>query len=311
MSRGNTLKQLSANRRKPVLLLVDDQRVNIFALNALFEDDYDVLMATDGEAAIKLVRDQMPDAVLLDINMPGMDGYEVCRILTSDKLTEDIPIIFVTGETDSDVEAHGFEIGASDFITKPFNPTIVRARVLTHVLLKLQRDVMKDMAMIDVLTGLSNRRKFDDALEINWKLCLREKRPLTLLMLDVDYFKKYNDHYGHIEGDKCLQLIGKALSNGLRRPADVCSRYGGEEFACLLPFTDETGASLVAESILKNIHDTNIPHVASDIATTVTASIGICTLIPQTSDHTEILLKADEALYLSKQRGRNRYSFPE
>lgn len=178
MLRDRLLQQFIQEGRKPVLLVVDDQPINIRAINEVFKDECDVLMATNGRSALQIAREQRPDLILLDIIMPEMDGYQVCQQLSLDSITADIPVIFVTAETEVNVEARGFEVGAVDFITKPFNPLIVRARVMNHLILKIQMDIMKDMALIDGLTGLPNRRRFDQALLGDWNLCQREQKML-------------------------------------------------------------------------------------------------------------------------------------
>ncbi|MBF9003615.1 GGDEF domain-containing response regulator, partial [Vibrio nitrifigilis] len=198
--------------------------------------------------------------------------------------------IFVTAETEDKRRGSCFEVGAVDFITKPFNPLIVRARVMTHLTLKLQMDIMRDMVLIDGLTGLANRRRFDQALKGDWNLCQREHKPLALLMVDVDYFKRYNDTYGHIAGDECLKLVGKALQSSVRRTSDICCRYGGEEFCCLLPFTDEEGATICANNILQAVRDLNIEHESSDAAKVVTVSIGQAFVVPSAAITAEQLL---------------------
>ena len=309
MKRNSVIEQYYRDGLRPVLLVVDDQPINIRALHELFKADFDVLMATSGESAIQQALEHRPDVILLDIVMPGMDGYEVCQTLNQNEVTQDIPIIFVSAETESDVEARGFEIGAVDFITKPFNPLIVRARVMTQLTLKLQMDMMRNMALVDGLTGLYNRRRFDDALDVNWRLCLREQRPLALVMLDVDFFKRYNDSYGHMAGDECLRQVAQALQGSVRRSADICCRYGGEEFACLLPFTDMEGAKACATQILANVRALKIPHETSAVAPIVTVSIGVSALIPSEQNASaQLLMASDEALYQSKQQGRNRLS---
>lgn len=309
MLRNQLLQQFIQKGHKPVLLVIDDQPINIRAINEVFKDECDVLMATNGRSGLQKAKEQQPDLILLDIVMSEMDGYEVCQQLSLDPLTSDIPVIFVTAETEDNVQARGFEVGAVDFITKPFNPLIVRARVMTHLTLKLQMDIMKDMALIDGLTGLPNRRRFDQALLGDWNLCQREQKNIALLMIDVDYFKRYNDRYGHLAGDECLKSIARALQTSVRRTSDTCCRYGGEEFACLLPFTDQAGAVLCAENIINEVKGLNIEHKSSDISSLVTVSIGIAVITPTTDIQLEQLVKeADEALYTSKQNGRNRFT---
>lgn len=309
MKRNAVIEQYYRNGLRPVLLVVDDQPINIRALHEVFKADFDVLMATNGESAIQQAIQHRPDVILLDIVMPGMDGYQVCETLNHTEATQDIPVIFVTAETESDVEARGFQVGAVDFITKPFNPLVVSARVMTHLTLKLQMDMMRNMALVDGLTGLFNRRRFDEALNANWHLCLREQRSLALIMLDVDFFKRYNDNYGHLAGDACLRKVADAVKQSVRRSADICCRYGGEEFACLMPFTDAAGARSCAERIITNIAVLQLPHETSDVSSIVTVSIGISCMTPHDdASAPQLLQNADAALYQSKQQGRNRIS---
>ncbi|MFP8966496.1 diguanylate cyclase domain-containing protein [Pokkaliibacter sp. CJK22405] len=306
----NTLHDtLQRSGHRPRILIVDDQPINIRALNEVFKEDCDILMATKGEQALEQARSQQPDIILLDIVMPGMDGHEVCRQLKADPSTENIPVIFVTSQNDDNDEAFGFEIGAVDFISKPINPVIVRARVRTQLALKLQYDFARNMALLDGLTGIANRRRFDEDLIADWRLCLREERPMTMLLIDVDYFKRYNDHYGHQAGDECLRMVAKGLQGILRRPSDLLSRYGGEEFACLLPFTDLVGGEGRAEAMLKAVQDLKIPHALSDASDYVSISIGVACVIPCNDQQPKSLIKqADEALYQSKAEGRARFS---
>ncbi|HET8709738.1 MAG TPA: diguanylate cyclase, partial [Spongiibacteraceae bacterium] len=232
--------------RRPRILVVDDQVINVRLLHELFKDDCDVLMATSGQLALSVCSAQLPDLVLLDVMMPDIDGHEVCRLLKLDPATRDIPVIFITGQHGEEDEVAGFALGAVDFISKPINPIIVRARVHTHLLLKLQSDKIRSMAMSDGLTGIANRRKFDGEAERCWRHCLRELLPLSIFMIDVDYFKRYNDRYGHQNGDNCLHAIAQTLHSILQRPYDVAARYGGEEFACVLGHTDARGAEKIA-----------------------------------------------------------------
>ncbi|WJY16527.1 diguanylate cyclase [Pectobacteriaceae bacterium CE90] len=292
---------------KQKILIVDDQVVNIKILNEIFKKDYDIIMATSGKQALQLAREQKPDLILLDIVMPDLDGYSVCRELKASVETSYIPIIFVTARDDEGNEVQGFEIGGADYITKPVNPVIVYARVKTHLMLKKQFDLLENLVNQDGLTHIANRRKFDEMLSCHFNVCQRESLPLSLLMIDVDFFKRFNDQYGHVAGDKCLQKMAIALSNEFRRPWDLCCRYGGEEFACLLPLTNKDGATSKAHSVLKVIHDLNIPHVSSDVSDRVSVSIGVASIIPSATNSGEMLIQqADAALYQSKQDGRAR-----
>ncbi|MDC7825005.1 diguanylate cyclase [Pseudomonas sp. BLCC-B13] len=293
---------------RPKLLLVDDQPINIRALHQLFRFDCDVLMATGGEQAIDICKAQLPDLVLLDVVMDGVDGHEVCRRLKSDSLTRDIPIIFLSANNQEEDEAEGLELGAVDYISKPFNPVIVRARVKTHLTLKLQSDLLRAMAMLDGLTGVANRRKLENRMEAAWAHACREGSPISLIMIDVDYFKKYNDHYGHQAGDQCLRRLAQAVASILNRPYDLLARYGGEEFACLLPDTDQRGAKLVAQKIMAAVADLRIEHLASDVGPYVSLSLGIATGLPAPQlNWSDLLRLADEQLYQAKKNGRARF----
>ncbi|VXC57138.1 Diguanylate cyclase (GGDEF) domain-containing protein [Pseudomonas sp. 8Z] len=292
---------------RPKLLLVDDQSLNIRLLHELFRAECDVYMATSGEQALKMSRDLFPDLILLDVMMPDMDGHEVCRRLKAATETSHIPVIFVTGKGHEDDEVVGFELGAVDYIRKPFHSVVVRARVLNHLKLKLQSDVLREMAMLDGLTGIPNRRSFDQRFEIAHAHARREQNPLSLLMIDVDHFKKYNDFYGNLRGDQCLRDIAQALNASVRRPHDQASRFGGEEFAVLLPDTDEAGALNVAQQLQVAIEQLGVEHQASEIARRVTLSIGAATLLPTSIASQEQHLRwADEQLYRAKSEGRNR-----
>lgn len=293
---------------RPKLLLVDDQPINIRALHQLFRFDCDVLMATGGEQAIDICKAQLPDLVLLDVVMGGVDGHEVCRRLKSDALTRDIPIIFISANNQEEDEAEGLELGAVDYISKPFNPVIVRARVKTHLTLKLQSDLLRGMAMLDGLTGVANRRKLESRLLAAWGHACREGSPLSLIMIDVDYFKKYNDHYGHQAGDQCLRLLAQTVAGTLNRPYDLLARYGGEEFACLLPDTDQNGAKEVAQKIMAAVADLRLEHRASDVSPYVSLSLGIATVLPAPDlSSADLLRLADEQLYQAKKNGRARF----
>lgn len=295
--------------RRSKLLLVDDQPLNIRVQHELFRFDHEVFMATSGAQALDICRAQQPDLILLDVIMPGMDGYQVCRELQGDPATRDIPIIFLSAKDEEDDEAMGLELGAVDYISKPFNPIIVRARVRTHLTLKLQSDYLRSLAGLDGLTGIANRRSFDERLASAWSQACREGSPLSLLMIDIDHFKHYNDHYGHQQGDKCLRQVATALSSTSKRPCDLVARYGGEEFACLLPNTAQEGAMQVAGNMLAAVAALDLEHPTAGIGQRVSLSIGAATLLP--TPHTtadELLRAADAQLYRAKHAGRGRAS---
>jgi diguanylate cyclase (GGDEF)-like protein len=294
-------------RPKPRLLIVDDQAINVQVLHSVFSADFQVFMATSGAKALEACAKQLPDLVLLDVMMPEMDGFEVCRRLKADALTADIPVIFVTGHTDDESEARGLDAGAVDFISKPINAKVVRARVRTHVTLKLQTDWLRSMAFIDGLTGARNRRYFDEQLAIELARAQRNKQSLSLILIDVDYFKRFNDHYGHQAGDDCLRQLAKTFQDSLKRPADMVARYGGEEFVCLLPDTNAQGATIVAEALRLAVMGCKTPHAQSTAHTCVTVSLGVATLlVEQPVTAADLLKQADQNLYLAKEQGRNR-----
>lgn len=294
-------------RSLPKLLLVDDQPVNIQTLYQIFADDHEVFMATSGEQALVLCRDKQPDLVLLDVIMPGMDGLETCQRLKEDDDTADIPVIFVTSQNSPEEETHGLEVGAVDFISKPVNPAVVRARVKTQLTLKAQTDALRMLASLDGLTGVPNRRIFDERLDAEWRACRRSGSPLSLLMVDVDHFKLYNDHYGHLDGDQCLKAVASALASSVERGRDMLARFGGEEFVCLLPDTDLEGAKHIAEKLRQAVEGLAIPHVESKTAATVTVSLGVATTAQcDALEPPDLLIVADEQLYLAKKSGRNR-----
>lgn len=294
-------------QERPKLLVIDDQPLNIRIMNELLSGDFDIFMANSGLQGITKCLELSPDIVLLDVVMPGIDGYEVCKRLKLDPITSNIPIIFVTAHFDESEEVRGFELGAVDFIHKPINPVITKARIHNQLMRKQQQDFLNEIALMDGLTGIANRRKFDNELQSDWLQCSRDKQPLSLLIIDVDFFKLYNDRYGHLMGDECLKIISKTLKNSLHRPYDLVARYGGEEFACLLPRTPLAGALILAEKILSNIRNLNIEHKASTIDKFVTVSIGVACKTPNIEGSPERLVEAaDNQLYISKELGRNR-----
>ncbi len=293
---------------KPTVLIVDDQPPNIQALARLLKENYHILVAADGPRALELASgDKAPDVILLDIMMPEMDGYEVCRRLKNDPKTKDIPVIFVTARGDSEDEAMGLDLGAVDYIAKPFNNAVVKARVRTHVQLKIRTDLLEKLAMVDGLTGIANRRSFDQSLKLEWSRAARFGNPVSVVMMDIDHFKAYNDNYGHGAGDECLQRVAEALRSVIRRPTDHIARYGGEEFVALLPETDDQGAARMAEAFRRTVFDLGLPHAFSPIAPHVTISVGHATR-PGAPDHApQMLLEAaDQALFKAKEAGRNR-----
>jgi diguanylate cyclase (GGDEF)-like protein len=290
---------------RPKLLIVDDQPINIRLLNALFRTDYQILMATDGPQAIKLCIEYLPDLVLLDIVMPIMDGYEVLARLRADELTKEIPVVFITAQSDEADEERGLDLGAVDFISKPIKPAIVRARVRSHLLLKTQSDMLRHIALMDGLTGIPNRRRFEESAPAEWRRCARDMTALSIALIDVDFFKRYNDRYGHQMGDECLKKVAHTLASLVRRPYDLVARYGGEEFICLLPNTEERGAVELSHTLLDGVRALGIDHIDSDVDRIVTISVGVATAHPNRGGDLQWLIaSADRQLYKAKLSGR-------
>jgi len=290
------------------LLIVDDQPINIQVLYRLFADRHQVFMATEGEAALQIARHEQPDLILLDWVMPGLNGHDLCKALKASAETRDIPVLFVTAQQDPEQETRALDVGGVDFITKPINPAAVRARVRTHLTLKFQTDLLKRMAFIDGLTGIFNRRYLDDRLSTEWHRAARHQSSLGVVLLDVDHFKLYNDHRGHQAGDECLRTVAACLRQTLKRPGDVVTRYGGEEFACVLPDTALDGARLVAHKLVQAVSELRLPHGHSPVSDVVTASAGVAVARPQPTDGMaglqQLLAAADAGLYQAKHLGR-------
>lgn len=290
-----------------MILLVDDAPTNIQMLNETLKDDYRLFFATSGKEALRLANESPPDLIILDVIMPDMDGYEVCRALKDNVLLQDIPIIFITSMRQQQDEVVGLELGAVDYITKPFNPAIVRLRVRNQIELKRQRDLLSRLSNLDGLTGVPNRRAFNTNLDREWRRCQRSHKPLSLIMIDIDHFKSFNDTYGHLAGDDCLKTVSTNLQQVLERPGDLLARYGGEEFIALLPETDSGGAQLVANKMLRKISELAIPHASALMEDHVTISLGVATAQPKRAALSAKLMEAaDNALYQAKQNGRNR-----
>ena len=290
------------------ILIVDDAMENIQILHHALRDEHDVLFALSGEKALQIAHNQQPDLILLDAVMPGMDGYEVCGALRASAAARDIPVIFVTALTTPEDETRALEAGAVDFISKPFNVAVVRARVRTQLTVKRQADAMRELTLTDALTGVANRRSFNEAMDNEWRRCARSGTPMAVIMIDIDHFKNYNDAYGHQAGDLCLQQVSAAMKRCAGRPPDLLARYGGEEFIILLPQVGAEGAEVVAQRILDEIRQLQIPHKASSVGPQVTVSMGVSTALPdENADASALIRSADALLYRAKETGRNRY----
>lgn len=293
--------------RRQRILIVEDVKLNAQILVNALKDTYDLRVAHNGVEALALVREEMPDLILLDIIMPEMDGYEVCARLQSDPNTRDIPILFLTALEGDQNEAYGIELGAMDYIRKPFNVPIVKAKIRNHLELKRYKDILKRDSRIDGLTRIPNRRRFDEAYVEERDRARRTKTPLAVLMIDLDRFKLYNDAYGHLQGDDVLRLVAQTLYHALHRPGDLVARWGGEEFVVLLPQTDLEGAVTVAERLRKAVWELEIPHESSPVAKVLTVSIGVAaSKAGQPWSYDMLLQWADEAVYRAKAEGRNK-----
>ena len=306
------------------ILIVDDNPNNLSVMaKTLTHAGYQFRVAIDGETAIRQVLEDPPDLILLDVHMPGIDGFEVCAQLKANPSALDIPIIFMTALADTANKVKGLTIGAVDYITKPFQAEEVLARVKVHLQLRAltqslaertaeletANQALQQLATLDGLTQIANRRLFDERLAHEWKRLARDQKPLSLILCDVDYFKRYNDRYGHLAGDVCLKKVAQAVNQTVRRPADLAARYGGEELAVILPDTDTWGAVQVAKNIQLAIQNLQLVHSMSDVSDYVTLSLGIASIAPG-HDITPALLivRADEALYKAKHQGRNAFS---
>lgn len=242
------------------------------------------------------------------MELPDTNGLALCHLFRADPMLTTIPVLFVTGENSTELEVAALEAGAVDFLTKPLRPEVVRARVATQLALRKQTELLRSMVNLDGLTGVFNRRYFDTLLEQEIARHRRNDGVLAVALIDVDFFKNYNDALGHQQGDACLKTIAQALRAALRRPGESFSRYGGEEFGVIAPEIGLAAASQMGIRLLKKISDLALPHPASAISNIVTVSIGIAVGVPSNiSNGHDFIGLADRALYAAKQSGRNRY----
>lgn len=342
---------------KGIILVVDDTPSSLLLLAKTLEgQDYDVRVANSGSVALKSVRETLPDLILLDVNMPGLSGYEVCQRLKQDSLTKEIPVIFISSSTDIGDKLQGFSVGGSDYIAKDFQNEEVIARIKNQLTIRrLQKKLERQNAQfqaqnaqlqveihnrivaeerlqsaifelerlvnLDGLTGVANRRRFNDFLECSWQDLAEEQSLLSLIMCDVDFFKSYNDTYGHSEGDKCLQEIAKTLEQEIKKweaPGEsLVARYGGEEFVIVLPKTSIKQAVAIAEHLRTEVKKLAIPHINSKVldnsnqsaTPSVTLSLGIASVIPSGNQPSFLITMADRALYEAKNRGRDQVCY--
>ncbi|SDX75267.1 diguanylate cyclase domain-containing protein [Marinobacter mobilis] len=294
------------------VLIIDDDSSVILGLKKVLSDIGRIKFATSAEQAFEIIQEGPPDLILLDVGLPDVSGLEVCARLKSCEGTKKIPVIIITSNSESGFEEEVFAAGAVDYISKPLKPAVVLARTKIHLAYQTALRALVELAHTDELTGLENRRSFDERLECERKRAIREGTPLTVMMMDVDEFKKYNDHYGHLKGDDCLKSISLATARCCQRPGDFAARFGGEEFALILPGTGAEGAQSVAETIREHVHQLLLPHAPNASHTFVSLSVGSCTLTKELLERKEwsglaILQAADNALYEAKANGRDCY----
>lgn len=306
-------------------LIIEDSRTSAALVAQQFERmGIETLIAHNGRDGIELFQRHRPQLVLLDVIMPEIDGFEVAQeIRRIEKPGEWTPIIFLSArDKDADLE-RGIIAGGDDYLRKPVSEVVLAAKVramqrilsmrnslvaLTTRLDEMNRDLVR-LSTVDALTGIANRRRFDEVLYKEWRRAMRRQYPITLVMCDIDFFKQYNDAQGHQAGDECIRSVARSIEETLKRPGDLVARYGGEEFAAILPDTGFDGAQIVAESVRSAIAELGIPHGRSSVASRVTLSVGAATMVPArgvpaTGD--QLVEAADKALYAAKAAGRNR-----
>lgn len=319
-----------------VVLLVDDQEMVAEGIRRMVEDEPDIELhyCQDPRNAIQMATELKVTTILQDLVMPEIDGIMLVRFYRANPVTQDIPVIVLSSKEDPAIKSDAFSCGANDYLVKLPDKIELVARVRAHsrsYMLQRERDAayhalreiqrqleesnsqleesnreLQRLSSLDGLTGIANRRQFDKMLDKEWQRALRNCTGLTLVMIDIDYFKLYNDTHGHQLGDDCLKAVARELDHVVHRPSDMVARYGGEEFGVILPDTTEEGALQVAEKMQQTIHDLNIEHEASRVSDRITLSIGIATATPRGGQWDELLKQADAALYEAKSAGRNR-----
>lgn len=289
------------------ILIIDDSVTSIRLLSAIVKDLGRIWFATSGEAGIALAREHQPQLIFLDVEMPVMNGYEVCKLLKENADTRDASIIFITGQSSIESEIQALEAGAVDFITKPLNQPVVRARACTQLKVQRQAAALLSLANRDGLTGLFNRRYFNEMIELEFLRHKRQGLSLGLAFIDIDHFKAFNDGYGHLEGDTCLSMVAQTIELGTKRPGEIVARYGGEEFVAILPHTTLEDARKYGAWLCEKIYALKLPHQFSSCGNVVTISVGVAALVPsEKCTIRQLIDAADQALYRAKAAGRNR-----
>lgn len=296
------------NGERQRILVVDDSCFNAKVLAAVLQDDYDVAIAKSGEACLEYVKANEVDLIFLDVVMPGLDGYEVCQKLKANLLTRDIPVVFVSAHDEVENQTKGLQLGAIDYLVRPAQPAVVRAKAQNYLALKKHHDMLEGFSFKDGLTGLFNRRYLNEHLERSWNEAFQQQAVLTLIFADVDYFKNYNDFYGHLAGDACLQKIAEAIQSSLVWPAAMAARYGGEEFMVILPGHAMMAAIEQSRRIQDRLAEMQLQHAKSQVNPFVTLSMGLASIVPTAPRQEKVLVEmADMALYKAKKTGRNNF----
>ena len=295
--------------QKHQVLIVEDDPININVLVGALRDDFVLSVAKTQQKALSLMAEKAIDIVLLDLHLPDGSGFDICQIVRGDRETYSSPsIIVMTGSDSVEDELRCLELGANDYITKPLHELVLKARIKIKLELLRKTTLLNKLARIDGLTEVANRRAFDETLVREWHRCKRAGQPLSLLLVDVDEFKKFNDTYGHASGDMCLRQVALLLSNVFKRASDLVARFGGEEFAVIMPNTSQQDAVSLANIALGKMVERKIPHNTSSAHDVVTFSGGLITTFPVDVDLTaeEIIEQADTQLYAAKKQGRAR-----
>ena len=287
------------------ILIVDDSIVQATQLMAILADEYDVTIAQTAEEGLRHVSSESYSLILLDVVMPGMDGFTLLKKLQEEIVTQSIPVILITSLSDVEHEQYGLVLGAVDYISKPFNPLIVRARVNTHIKLYDYRREVELRSMTDQLTGIANRRRYEGYSVEKWHEAVRLKIPFSVCMFDIDHFKRYNDTFGHPAGDKVIAAVARTVASRLHRTTDFFARYGGEEFVAISMGDPGEKIFHYLNKIRQAVEDLRIAHDPS-VAEWVTVSVGGVTIVPTMETPYSVYLKiADTMLYDAKKHGRN------
>lgn len=287
------------------ILVIDDSPVQAEYLRSILQEDYEITVLQTTEEGLRTAKEGGYSLILLDIVMPGMDGFTLLRELKATDLTKHIPVIFFTSLADVQYEERGLMLGAVDYVTKPVSPAIIKARIKTHIQLYHYQMHFKEQAMVDELTGVANRRRYEGECEVKWQEAIRFQLPFSICMFDIDKFKLYNDTFGHPAGDQVIAAVAKTVSSHFRRGTDLFARYGGEEFVAVFPGNDGPSAFAFLKSIRQAVENLHIPH-NSPVSPWVTVSVGGVSLVPKAGELYDTYLKlADAMLYDAKRFGRN------